>query len=562
MFSAAHLYDGTPPAVMTIAGTDSSGGAGVQADLKAFTTLGCYGTSIITAMTAQNTTGVQNVHPSPPEFVRQQLNSVLSDIKIQAIKTGMLFDAGNTLAVATGLKAHFGGPSLPTMPPLVCDPVCVSTSGHTLLQSDAVKVMITDLFPITTLVTPNSQEAELILSQDGQQININSLEDMVSAAKKLRDLGPAAVLLKGGHISITMKDVERACSLNADIELVQDGLLEDNMEILQVAETDPSTWQLAVDVLHQKNGVTTIFVRPRIDSTSTHGTGCTLSAAIACALAKGHNIKDATRLGTTYTHTGIEMAFPVGSGYGPLNHMHSIILRSIPLPTPSIPHPFTRLLIQATSGIWKAYVEHDFVRQLGEGTLPRECFIHFIKQDYHYLKYYGRAYALLGAKSPSFPAIHASAQTMLNVVTEVKTHASFCAQWGVSRKELEITPESPATTAYGAFIMDTGLQGDRSKLVMALAACLLGYGEVGLWLRKEASKPNSWVKWEGNPYLKWMEDYSGEHYQNAVRTGLEAIEMEAVADPPSRARFNEWVRIWGRCTTLEKGFWDMAMGLL
>ncbi|TFK45533.1 hypothetical protein OE88DRAFT_1669126 [Heliocybe sulcata] len=512
-------------------------------------------------MTAQNTTGVQNVHPSPPEFVRQQLNSVLSDIKIEAIKTGMLFDADNTLAVAAGLKAHFGGVNSPKMPPLVCDPVCVSTSGHTLLQADAVKVMISDLFPITTLVTPNRQEAELILSQSGKQMEINSLEDMISGAMKLRGLGPAAVLLKGGHITLSMEEVRRVCDSSADIDVVRDGLLEENMEILQVAETDPSARHVVVDVLHQ-DGATTVFVRPRVDSTSTHGTGCTLSAAIACALAKGHNIKEATRLGTTYTHTGIEMAFPVGTGFGPLNHMHSIILRSIPLPTPSIPHPFTRLLIQATSGIWKSYVEHDFVKQLGRGTLPRECFIHFIKQDYHYLKYYGRAYALLGAKSPSFSAIGASAQTMLNVVTEVKTHASFCAQWGVSHKELDTTLESPATTAYGAFIIDTGLQGDRSKLVMALAACLLGYGEVGLWLRKEASKPNSWVKWEGNPYVKWMEDYSGEHYQNAVRAGLEAIEAEAVADPPSRARFNEWVKIWGRCTSLEKGFWDMAMGLL
>ncbi|EPQ50588.1 hypothetical protein GLOTRDRAFT_82113 [Gloeophyllum trabeum ATCC 11539] len=546
---------------MTIAGTDSSGGAGIQADIKTFTAFGCYGTSVITAMTAQNTTGVQGVHPSPPEFVRQQLHSVLSDVKIEAIKTGMLFDADNTVAVAASLKAHFGGPGS-AMPPLVCDPVCVSTSGHTLLQPDAVKVMISDLFPITALVTPNRQEAELLLSQQDKELKISSLEDMVSAAKKLRELGPKAVLLKGGHIVITMQDIERVCSSNPDIEVVKDALLGDNMEILQASEADAATRELVVDVLHQSNGSTSIFVRPRINSTSTHGTGCTLSAAITSALARGLSIRDATSLATSYTHAGIETAFPIGSGYGPLNHMHSITLRNIPKPTLSNPHPFTRLLIKSTSKIWKEYVEHDFVKQLGQGTLRRECFIHFIKQDYHYLKYYGRAYALLGAKSPSYPAIQAAAQTMFNVVNEVKTHVSFCEQWGITEEELKSTPESSATTAYGAFIIDTGLQGDRSKLIMALAACLLGYGEVGLWLRKQASLPNSWVKWEGNPYLKWMEDYSGEHYQNAVKAGLDTIEAEAAADPPSIVRFQEWVATWERCTRLEKGFWDMALGLL
>lgn len=178
-------------------------------------------------------------------------------------------------------------------------------------------------------------------------------------------------------------------------------------------------------------------------------------------------------------------------------------------------------------------------------------------------------------------------------------HRAYCAQWGITEEELNTTPEAPATTAYGAFILDTGLRGksiravhpsqpssydfrtgDTSRLVMALAACLLGYGEVGLWLKKEAARPGSWVKLEGNPYKKWIDDYSGPHYQNAVKLGLggatpvqllvsrgadnnaDTIEELAVFDPPSPGRFLEWQDTWERCVRLEKGFWDMSIGLL
>lgn len=545
------------PVVLTIAGSDSSGGAGIQADLKTFTAHLCYGASVIVALTAQNTTGVQAVHAPPPEFVEQQLRSVLSDVEVKAMKTGMLFDAASIRAVVRVLKLHYGARPIP---PLVCDPVCVSTSGHTLLQPDAVEVMISELFPATYLLTPNKSEAELILSHRGLPSGIASLEDMLRAAGDLLKLGPQAILLKGGHLTVSMEDVERVCRSKPELRVVRSILFEENMEILQVAEKDPASKDIVVDVLRAPSG-TTLYVRPRVESTSTHGTGCTLSAALVCGLARGKTIENATRDATMYTHLGIETAVPIGKGYGPLDHMHDLTLRSVPRATSSNPHPFTRLLIQGTAGIWKEYVEHDFVKQLAQGVLPRECFLHFIKQDYLYLRYYARAYALLAAKSSTFPAIKSATDTILNVISEVTTHKSFCAQWGISEEELLATPESPATTAYGAYLLDVGLQGDTSKLIMACAACLLGYGEVGLWLKKEAAKPNSWVIVEGNPYKQWMDDYGGEHYQQAVRVGIETIETMAQVDPPSPMRFDEWKAIWERCTRLEKGFWDMAINL-
>ncbi|KAJ7118999.1 Phosphomethylpyrimidine kinase-domain-containing protein, partial [Mycena epipterygia] len=521
----------------------------LEADLKTFAAFGHYGTSAITALTAQNTTGVQGVHGVPPEFVEQQIHSVLGDLEPHAIKTGMLFDADNTRATVRALKKHYSGRSIP---PLVCDPVCVSTSGHTLLAPEALQVLIQDLFPLTTLITPNKSEAELLLSR-----RIDSLEDMLSAATDLLLRGPRAVLLKGGHISATLDDVDSLAVVHPEVRVVREGLYGDNMEILAINHPQPEN--LVVDVLCESGGLITVLVRPRIDSTSTHGTGCTLSAALACALAGGATVLQAAISATAYTHLGIETASKIGAGHGPLNHLHSVSQMGIPRRTPGNPYPFTRLLINGSAAIWKEYVEHDFVQCLGKGTLAEASFVHFIKQDYHYLKYYARAYSLLAAKSATFSLIESATQTIMHILREIGTHRAFCAEFGISSAELEATEEASATTAYGCYLMDIGIQGDTTKLFMALLACLLGYGEVGLWLKSAATRAGSGVVLVGNPYRRWIEDYSGTEYQAAVRAGLETIEARAVADPPSPARLTEWRTVWDRCTRLEKAFWDMAL---
>ncbi|KAG5337607.1 hypothetical protein C0989_009167 [Termitomyces sp. Mn162] len=166
---------------------------------------------------------------------------------------------------------------------------------------------------------------------------------------------------------------------------------------------------------------------------------------------------------------------------------------------------------------------------------------------------------LLAAKSTSFKAIESAAQIIFNIVSEIDTHKSYCAKFGLSKDEVENMPESAACTSYGAYLLDIGLQGDTTKLLMALLACLLGYGEVGLWLKKEAALLDSWVVTDGNPYKKWMDDYGGNRYQNAVKAGLDLIEARAVNDPPSPARLAEWMQVWQRCTKFERGFWDAAM---
>jgi len=270
----------------------------------------------------------------------------LEDVDIQAIKTGMLFDADITHVVANTLQELYKSS---IFPPLICDPVCVSTTGHTLLHPQAIEVMIRELFPLTVLITPNKSEAELLLSHRNLPCKIAGLEDMLIAAENLTLLGPPAVLLKGGHITVTTGDIERVSRSHTHILFVNDGILTENMEILEIADQDPSTLQLVVDVLHQRDDKTTLFLRPRIDSTSTHGTGCTLSAALACGLGRGLSclfstsaqsgliilialvvVSDTVKSATAYTHLGIETAFLIGTGSGPLNHLHSFVPRIIP----------------------------------------------------------------------------------------------------------------------------------------------------------------------------------------------------------------------------------------
>jgi hydroxymethylpyrimidine/phosphomethylpyrimidine kinase / thiaminase len=215
-----------------------------------------------------------------------KIESVLSDIKIDAFKTGMLLDSDTVTTVASALDKHFNSKGFC---PFVCDPVCVSTSGHTLLHPEAIHAMIAKVFPICTIITPNKSEAVFLLKTcDLGPSDIETLDDMVDAAKNLILLGSQAVLLKGGHFVTTASEVEEYLREHPETKVIQDGLLGPNMEILMstgaYASSNP---QLVLDVLCEREKITTFFLRPRLDTTSTHGTGCTLSSSIACHLGRG-----------------------------------------------------------------------------------------------------------------------------------------------------------------------------------------------------------------------------------------------------------------------------------
>ena len=254
------------PVALTIAGSDSGGGAGIQADLKVFFALGCHGTSALTALTAQNTVGVRAIHEVPEDFVVAQIEAVVDDIGVAAAKTGMLASAGIVEAVAKAVEGA-------GIDRLVVDPVFVSKHRDRLLATDAVTALKTRLLPLALIITPNLYEAGALLDT-----NVESLADMHEAARRLHGLGPRAVLIKGGHLP----------------------------------------GDRAVDVFY--DGSETIEVDgPRFDTDDTHGTGCAISAAITAQLAKGDDLESAVRAAKRFISGAIERSLRLGGGYGPVN---------------------------------------------------------------------------------------------------------------------------------------------------------------------------------------------------------------------------------------------------
>ncbi len=259
---------------VTIAGSDSSGGAGIQADLKTFSALGVYGASVITALTAQNTRGVTGIHDVPPGFIAEQIDAVFSDLAVDAVKIGMLSTIATIQAVGEGLERH--GQSK-----VVLDPVMVATSGDRLLKSDAIEILTRVLIPRAMVITPNLPEAAALLNAPVA----SSEDEMRAQAERLVGLGARAVLIKGGHGS------------------------------------GPES----VDLLVEDRAVTRLS-GPRIDTRNTHGTGCTLSSAVAAGLARGLPLIEAARQAKTYVSGAIAASgsLRIGSGHGPVHHFHAL----------------------------------------------------------------------------------------------------------------------------------------------------------------------------------------------------------------------------------------------
>lgn len=251
---------------LTIAGSDCSGGAGIQADMKTMTMNGVYAMSVITALTAQNTTGVRAIQESTPDFLRQQLDAVFEDIYPDAVKIGMVGTAELIRVIADRLRYYNAGN-------VVVDPVMVATSGSALIRNDAVQTLIEELLPISTLVTPNIPEAQVLSG-----LTIESETDMAVAAKKISENYRCAVLLKGGHSINDANDL-----LYTDGELIR-------------------------------------FDGKRINNPNTHGTGCTLSSAIAANLAKGYTLTESVRRAKNYISGALAAMLDLGKGSGPMNH--------------------------------------------------------------------------------------------------------------------------------------------------------------------------------------------------------------------------------------------------
>jgi hydroxymethylpyrimidine/phosphomethylpyrimidine kinase len=269
------------PRVLTIAGSDSGGGAGLQADLKVITALGGYGMSVITAITAQNTLGVTRIQDIDLAVIEAQIDAVLLDIGVDIVKIGMLASPEIVRTVAKALHRH-------GVKRIVLDPVLRATSGASLGGDDTAQAMITELFPMAILITPNMEEASLLLGRD-----ISGAHDFKMAAQQLLEMGPQAVLIKGGHLDATHTQIT---------DFLMWKTLEDDLEVTQSKE----------------------FKHYRVNTANTHGTGCSLASAIATYLADGHDLSHAVAKAIAFVEAGLEAGrfLSIGEGPGPLWHMH------------------------------------------------------------------------------------------------------------------------------------------------------------------------------------------------------------------------------------------------
>lgn len=324
--------------VLTIAGSDPSGGAGIQADLKTFSALHCYGMSAITALTAQNTVGVQAIQSLPSEFVIAELHSIFEDIEVNAIKIGMLERKEIIQEVANYLKTH-----LDPKCPVIVDPVMFAKSGHQLIQDDAIEALKNEILPLASILTPNIHEACRLLEISA----ISSEEETEKAAFSLLELGPQAVIIKGKKDCLVIRD-------------------------------HPNPYW---------------FEQEHVQTNNIHGTGCTFSAAIASFLARGDKVLEAVTKAKAYISNAVKAGsqYKIGHGKGPVFHFFS----SWPETT------FSEEAWEDSRLIFEEIINHPFIEELGNGTLSKSAFESYIQQDYLFLLDRTNAFSILALRAPN-----------------------------------------------------------------------------------------------------------------------------------------------------------------
>lgn len=518
MSSVAPSYPARIPRVLSIAGTDPSGGAGTAADLKSITAAGGYGMSVVTALVAQNTRGVRDIHVPPVAFLDQQLRAVSDDVQIDAVKTGMLGTAAIIATVSAWLDEH-------PQQILVVDPVMVATSGDSLLEPDAEQAMI-DFCARATAVTPNIEELARLTGAERAADEQEALEQ----ARQWAARTGVAVVVKTGHLQ---------------------------------APLVTNTWVEPDGLEHRVDSA-------RLTSTSTHGTGCSLASALATRLAGGDAPQAALTWATQWLHEAIAHgeALRVGTGHGPVDHSHRarrlqaagestpwLVPGRIPArlvspegmqalvevglragtsapseagafesavePAVAPAGPWTRALWAAGEPLARAVADSDFVRALVDGSLPDREFSFYLAQDALYLRRYSRALAALSAASSDPGAQVFWAHGAANCLTvESALHRS----WNGDREEPEI---SPVTSAYTNFLLATTRGEDRVVAAAAVLPCYWLYAQTGAMLPAVPSD---------HPYADWLDTYRDPDFVTATQGALDLVEQEfAAASPVARS---------------------------
>ena len=496
------------PRVLSIAGTDPTGGAGTAADLKSITAAGGFGMAAVTAVVAQNTHGVSDIHVPPAQFLAAQLRAVSDDVELEAVKTGMLGTAEIIAAVANWLSAH---------PPrvLVVDPVMVATSGDRLLEPEAEQAMIR-FCSLATAVTPNIDELAVLTGEP----RAHDEDEALAQAARWSEATGVAVVVKTGHLD------SRAVT---------------------------NTWIAADGTRHRVHST-------RVDTTSTHGTGCSLAAALATRLGAGENPATALAWVTDWLHEAIlhGAELQVGSGNGPVDHAHRarrlaaagsaapwVAGGAVPDrweqpaqlaaratadgptgPAASVPPvgPWTEALWAAGAPLAGAIEGSGFVAALVDGSLPEGQFSFYLAQDAHYLQRYSRALATLAATSEGPAAREFWSDSSRHCVdTELELHRA----WLAARPDAAEVAVSPVTSAYTDFLLARALGDPTAVGAAAALPCFWLYAQVGASLPEVPDE---------HPYAGWLLTYRDPTFVEGVRGALGVVERELeAADPAVRA---------------------------
>lgn len=459
------------PRVLSIAGSDPSGGAGIQADLKSIAANGGYGMAAITALTAQNTHGVRGIHVPPASFLLQQLDAISDDITIDAVKIGMLGDEAIVAAVGTWLEKV--RPAV-----VVLDPVMVATSGDRLLKEQAEEALLA-LLPLADLITPNLAELAILLGEEQAPDWAAALEQ----GKRLSTATGATVLVKGGHL---------------DGGLCPDALVN-------------TAGLLSAEVVE--------FQGPRIATSNSHGTGCSLSSAMATVQARLDNWEEALRVVKPWLQGALAGggSLGVGSGKGPVHHFHHLVPASAGAADQVPPAgSFSDLLRREAEPYLAGIYGLEFIRDLGSGSLTENHFAYYLSQDSLYLNGYSRVLARAGALAPTEPEQLFWVRSALSCLeVESELHRT----WLAGRPAP--AGQGPVTKGYVDHLLAASASGSYGVLVAAVLPCFWLYAEVGERLHGEFEAAGSPA---GHPYAEWLRTYADEAFAAATRQAIAIVD--------------------------------------
>lgn len=498
------------PVVLTIAGSDSSGGAGIEADLKTFCAHGVYGITCITALTAQNTSGVSSIHVTPSDVIRSILQRNFDDFvygydhqcPLKVIKMGML-----TKEAIEAVGEYMGAIKQRNIK-IIVDPVMITSSGATLADEHAIQLAM-EIMRLAYLITPNFPEAQTLFrmvgGQSGGMPYTSTVDHCTAIAKYLRDkIGCENVMVKGGHIP------------------------------------DAVANRIGDVVVHDRE--VTVFESQMIDSPNTHGTGCTLASSIAANTAKGQPLIPSVALAIDYVHRGLVNIDKLGHGTGPLNHLVlpastiGEILHTPPVLDRFKSHPQIK-------PNWEIFTHHKFVRSLATNTLPLSQFVYFLQQDYYFLKNYIRVQGLALNSAPAHLQSH-EINGINHVMDEISSHNQKIDSFNVSG-----VPPNGACLTYCEYLMKIAHTNDYWALKVAMAPCLHGYYQACYnvsvsHISRDSSRDNT---------HEIYYDYVSDSYKQAIKAG------ESVLQELDLTRIDEFVEIFNTVTKMEIEFWDQVL---